>query len=246
MRTEVNDKLVERNRRLAQYLFFFSFAVLIGAFIITNQQAFNPSADVDSTLIILLPSLVLPIGLITTLVSVRMTNLWVREPRPEKALKDGLKGLSNKSVLYSYFHIPARHVLISPQGVYAITNRFQDGVYTVKGDKWSTQGSALSTFTRIFRRDGIGNPNAEAQRAVEHLQKLLQPIAPGVEVKPMIVFSDPRARVTIENPTIPVLYANSDLEPNIKDFMRDVPKEGRMTLTPAQVEAFEQATLPKR
>lgn len=246
MRTEVNSKLVERNRRLAQYLFFFSFAVLIGAFIITNQQAFDPNANVDSTLALLLPSLVLPIGLITTLVSVRMTNLWVREPRPERALKDGLKGLSNKSVLYSYFHIPARHVLVSPQGVYAITTRFQDGVYTVKGDKWSTHGGALSTFMRIFRRDGIGNPNDEAQRAVEHLQKLLQPIAPDVEVKPLIVFTDPRARVTIENPAIPVLYANLDLAPNLKDFMRDVPKDGRSTLTPAQVEAFEQATLLRK
>ncbi len=246
MRTEVNDKLVERNRRIAQYLFFFSFAVLIGAFIITNQQAFNPSADLDSTLVILLPSLVLPIGLVTTLVSVRMTNLWVREPRPEKALKNGLKGLSNKSVLYSYFHIPARHVLISPQGVYAITALFQDGVYTVEGDKWSTHGSALSTFTRIFRRDGIGNPNTEAQRAVEHLQKLLQPIAPGVEVKPLIIFTDPRARVTITNPTIPVLYADSDLKPNLKDFMRDVPRDGRAALTPAQAEAFEQATLASK
>jgi len=246
MRTEVNDKLVERNRRLAQYLFFFSFAVLIGAFIITNQQAFNPNANVDSNLVLLLPSLVLPIGLITTLISVRMTNLWVREPRPEKALKDGLKGLSNKSVLYSYFHIPARHVLISPQGVYAITTRFQDGIYTVNGEKWSTQGGALAAFTRIFRRDGIGNPNEDAQRAVEHLQKLLQPIAPGVQVKPLIVFTDPRARLTIENPAIPVLYASSELQPNIKDFMRDVPKDGRATLTPAQVEAFEQATLPKK
>jgi hypothetical protein len=246
MRTEVNSKLVERNRRLAQYLFFFSFAVLIGAFIITNQQAFNPTAEADSALMLLLPSLVLPIGLIATLVSVRMTNLWVREPRPEKALKEGLKGLSNKSVLYSYFHIPARHVLIAPQGVYAITTRFQDGVYTVKGDKWSTQGGALATFTRIFRRDGIGNPNEEAQRAVEHLRKLLQPIAPEVEVKPLIVFTDPRARLTIENPTIPVLHAHSDLEPNLKDFMRDVPKEGRSTLTPAQIEAFEQATLAKK
>jgi nuclease-like protein len=246
MRTEINSKLVERNRRLAQYLFFFSFAVLIGAFIITNQQAFNPTSNTDSTLIVLLPSLVLPIGLITTLVSVRMTNLWVREPRPEKALKDGLKGLSNKSVLYSYFHIPARHVLISPQGVYAITTRYQDGVYTVKGDKWSTQGGALAAFARIFRRDGIGNPNEEAQRAVAHLQKLLQPIASNVEVKPMIVFTDPRARVTIENPTIPVLYATSDLEPNIKDFLRDVPKDGRSTLTPAQVESFEQATVASK
>jgi hypothetical protein len=244
MRVETNDKLVQRNRRIAQYLFFFSFGVLIAAFIITNQQAFNPSASADTTLIVLLPSLVLPIGLITTLVSVRMTNLWVREPRPERALKDGLKGLSNKSVLYNYFHLPTRHLLICPQGVFAITTRFQDGNFTVKGDKWSTQSSALSTFTRIFRRDGIGDPMQEALRSVEHAKKLLQPVAPGVDVKPIIVFVDPRARLTIENPTIPVFYADPELKPNLKDFMRDFPKESRTTLTPEQIKAFEQATLP--
>lgn len=244
MRTVINDKLVRRNRRIAQYLFFFSFGVLIAAFLITNQQAFNPQSA-DPLLTVLLPSLVLPIGLITTLVSVRMTNLWVREPRPERVLREGLKGLSNRSVIYHYFHFPARHVLICPQGVYAITTRYQDGVFNVRGDKWSQQGGGLSALLRVFRRDGIGNPTLDAQRACEHVQKLIQPIAPNVEVRPLIVFTDPRARVIIENPTVPVLYASDDLEPNIKDFLRDVPKEKRVSLTPAQIEAFEKATLPE-
>lgn len=242
MRVEINTKLVTRNRRIAQYLFFFSFGVLIVAFIVTNQQALDPNAS-QSVLTALLPSLMLPIGLIATLVSVRMTNLWIREPRPERVMKDGLKGLSNKSVLYHYYHLPARHVLVCPQGVFAITVRYQEGLFTVKGDQWSTQGGALSALLRIFRRDGIGSPNLDAQRAVSHVEKLLASIAPEVEVKPLIVFTDPRARVTIENPTVPILYANPDLEPSLKGFMRDYPKEGRSTLTPAQIQAFEQATV---
>lgn len=242
MRTEINDKLVQRNRRIAQYLFFFSFAVLIGAFIVTNQQAFNPESA-DPLLSVLLPSLVLPIGLVTTLVSVRMTNLWVREPRPEKVIKEGLKGLSNRSVIYHYFHFPARHILVAPQGVYVIVTRFQDGVFSVNGDKWSQVGGGLSALLRVFRRDGVGNPTQEAHRAVEHVKNLLQPIAPNVPVRPLIVFTDPRARLNIENPTIPVLYARDELEPNLKDFMREVPKDQRISLTPQQIEAFEEATL---
>lgn len=244
MRIVINDKLVQRNRRIAQYLFFFSFGVLIAAFIVTNQQAFDPETA-DSTLALLLPSLVLPIGLITTLVSVRMTNLWVREPRPERTIKEGLKGVSNRSVMYHYFHFPTRHVLICPQGVYSITTRYQDGMFTVKDDKWSQQGGGIGALLRFFRRDGIGNPTADAQRDADHLKNLLEPIAPDVEVKPIIVFTDPRARFTNAGASVPVLYAKDDLKPNLKDFLRDVPKDQRVSLTTAQIEAFEQATLPQ-
>ncbi len=80
-------------------------------------------------MITLVQTAILPIAFITTIVSVRMTNLWVRQPRPEVVIREGLKGLSNKSVLYSYYHFPARHVLICPQGVFAMVTRFQDGRY---------------------------------------------------------------------------------------------------------------------
>lgn len=243
MRTEVNDKLVKRNRRIAQWLFFVSFGVLIAAFLVTNQQALDPTAP-TSTLSLLLSSLVLPLGLVATLASVRMTNMWIRQPRPELALREGLKGLSNRSVLYSYYHNPARHVLICPQGVFAIITRFQEGSYTVRGDKWITHGGPLNAIMRVFRQDGIGDPNYDAERAVAHLGKILGPIAPGVQIRPLVVFVDPRARFTLEQPALPVLYASPKLEPNLKDFLRDQSKNGALTLTAEQIEQFEAATLP--
>ena len=103
MRIETNTRLVTRNRRAAQYLFFFSIAVLIGAFIYTNQQALSQQSldpnSMEANLLLLLPAIVLPVGVIASMVSVRMTNLWIREPRPERVLKEGLKGLSKKSVM---------------------------------------------------------------------------------------------------------------------------------------------------
>lgn len=243
MRVETNESLVRRNRRIAQYLTLFSFGALIAALFINFQPVFNPET-VENVLILLLPSLILPIGLVTMLIAVRYTNLWVREPRPEKALREGLKGLSNKSVLYNYYHSPAQHVLFSPQGVYAIVVRYQDGVYTVRGDRWQTHGGLFSAFTRLLRRDGIGDPNFDAQRAAAHVKRLLQPIAPDVEVHPLIVFIDPRVSLTIEDPTIPVLFTNPKMEPNLKDYMRHAGRSENSPLTPQQIEAFEEATLP--
>jgi len=249
MRVETNTKLVRRNRRLAQYLFFFSLAVLVGAFIFTNQQVLNPSVpdpnSLESTLLILLPALILPLGVVTSMISVRMTNLWVRQPRPENALRDGMKGLSNKSVLYNYYHMPARHVLICPQGVYTITTRFQDGRYRVDGDRWTTYGGAFSGLLRFFRRDGIGNPSEDARAAAAHVQRLLKPIAPDIEVRPLVVFIDPRVQLEINEPDVPVLLVDPRHEHSLKNFFRDVPKEARQTLTQAQIEAFEAATLGK-
>lgn len=241
MRTEINERLVKRNRRIAQWLFFISFGILIGAFFLTNQQALNPTASAD-TLMLLLSSLVLPLGLVATLVSVRMTNLWIRRPRPEVALREGLKGLSNRSVLYSYYHSPAQHVLICPQGVFAIVTRFQDGSYTVQGDRWITHGGLLNALLRVLRQDGIGDPNYDAQRAAQHVRKLLAPFAPDVEVKPLIVFIDPRARLTLQNPSIPILYAHPKQQPNLKDYLRNLPRPST-ALTADQVKVFEEATL---
>lgn len=242
MRVETNERLIQRNRRIAQYLFFFSFGALIAAFIANFN--FDPRSD-TTPLVALVPLLLLPVGLVATLASVRMTNLWIREPRPERVVREGLKGLSNKSVLYNYYHFPARHVLISPQGVFAIVTRFQDGAHRVQGNRWITEGGALNTFMRTFRRDGIGNPTRDALAAAAHVQQVLAPIAPDVEVQPLIVFTDPRVQLSVEDPVVPVLYANSKQKPNLTEFMRTYPKERYQTLTPAQIQAFETATLPE-
>lgn len=242
MRVETNEKLAHRNRQIAQYLFFATFAILIVGLFVVNQQAATVSPD-NIMAVTLLQMAVLPLAFVTTIVSVRMTNLWVRSPRPEVVIREGLKGISNKSVLYNYYHFPARHVLICPQGVYAMVTRFQDGRYTVTGDRWTTHKSAVSRILGLFRFDGMGNPTADALRAAEHVKALLEPIAPGVEVHPVIVFVDPKVEVNIISPTVPVVYPVGKKSPILKDLLRDVGKDSRNSLTPEQIQAFEAATL---
>jgi hypothetical protein len=245
MRVVTNQKLVQRNRKITQYLFFFSLGVLILGFIVTNAQAFvQDIPDELFSLTLLIPSIVLPIAFITTLFSVRMTNLWVRQPRPDQVMPENLKGFGNKAVMYNYFHMPARHVLIVPQGVFAIVTRFQDGRISVSGSRWRRHRGFFSQMLSIFRLDGLGNPGLEAEIAAEHLQEILNPIAPDIQVQPLVVFVDPRAQLTIENPTVPVLHASTRVQPNLKDYLRGIPKDERKTLTPEQLEAFEAATLP--
>jgi len=235
MRVETNWKLVRRNKRITQYLFYFSFGVLIVGLVL----GFRPPDridDPDTAAALLLQTLVLPVAVATSLISVRMTNQWLRQPRPESAIKDALKGINKKSVIYNYYHSPARHVLICPQGVFAMVTRFQDGLFVINGDRWERVGGMR--LLRFLRGDNLGNPADDAKRAAAHVKELLSPIAPDIEVEPLVVFTDPRARLEVTNPSVPALLTNDKQEPNLKDYMRELAQK--------QKQSVDTVTAPKK
>ena len=256
MRIVTNKKLARRNRQMTNYLFFGTFGVLILGFIFINSSLFT--GETPEPLIILLQTAILPVAFILTIVSVRMTNLWARSPRPENAIEDGLKGLSNKSVLYNYYHFPARHVLICPQGIFAIVTRWHDQEFTIKDGKFKSHKSVISRFFSAIRFDGVGKPFQDAEYARDRLKNMLSSIAPDAEVNALIVFVDPSATLHFEDKVkdIPVLYADTKKKPNLKNYMRDIKRQiaednsdaknaNLMPLTDEQIEAFEQATIKK-
>lgn len=249
MKSVVNRKLANRNRRLAGWMFLLTLAALIGGFIFVNMSLFTQ--EVPSSILLLLQILVLPLVFILTIISVRLTNNWARRPYPEDAIEGGAKGLSNKSIIYHYYHNPARHVLITPQGVFAIVTRWHDGRFSVEKDRWRTHRSGIARFFSFLRMDGIANPTREAERAATHVRKLLKSIAPDVEVQPLIIFVDPRAEVDVKESDIPILYADEKQKPNLTSYLREVNREQKeagqqhssLPLTQDQIEAFEAATI---
>jgi len=250
MRIVINKKLAERNRQLATYLFLATMVALIGGFIFVNVGLFT--GEVPSGLLVLAQAAVLPVALILTLTSVRMTNMWARRPYPEDAIGNNLKGVSKKSIVYHYYHGPARHILVAPQGVFAIVTRWHDGRISVEGDEWVKHQNAISKFLSSIRMDGIGNPTQDARRAVAHVEKLLQDIAPDVEVRPLVIFINPDVDLTVKEPEVPVLYADDKQKPNLTEYLRDLNREQKtdsqervqLPLTQEQIDAFEAATLP--
>jgi hypothetical protein len=100
--------------------------------------------------------------------------------------------------------------------------RYQEGRFVVVGDRWKTAGGWIS---RIFRRDDIGRPNEEALRAAAHVKNLIASTSPNVQVQPLIIFVDPRVQLDITDPTVPVLYADSKREPNLRDYLRDYARQ---------------------
>lgn len=222
MRVVTNETLVKRNKRMATYLFFVSLVILIIGFFAANGVTFGlvPEAVLQSQAYVLTMPLILLVGFATTLTSVRMTNLWVRVPRPEHAIPEGLKGLSNKAVLYNYHHIPARHVLVAPQGIFPIITRFQDGRFAVNGSRWRTFKGPISAIFTFLRLDGVGNPTRDAKMAEQYVRYLTEDFDDTLPIQPLIVFTDPRAEVQIEDPDVPVLFASTKKEPNLKDYVK--------------------------
>ena len=253
MRVVTNKKLARRNRKITNYLFLGTFGVLILSVFVINASVFT--GDVPDTIGLIAQSAVLPVAFILTIASVRMTNLWARPPRPENSIEAGLKGLSNKSILYNYYHFPARHVLICPQGVFAMATRWHDQEFTIRDGKFRSHRNLLIKMFSLFKLDGVGKPFRDAEFARQQVQRTLDEIAPEVEVQSLVVFVDPSARLNFEDEVeTPVLFADPKKAPNLKDFMRDAKRQiadddgdaknaNLMPLSDAQIEAFEKSTL---
>ena len=251
MRIVTNHKLVKRNRQMATWLFLGTLGILVGGFIFINYTFFT--GDVPSNWIVLGQAVALPVVFIMTIYSVRMTNLWARQPYPDKAIEEGLKGISKKSILYNYYHSPARHILIAPQGVFAITTRWHDGKFTVEGEDWKSHKGAMSRFFSAMRMDGVGNPMEDARKATRHVQNIFDDIAPDIEVKPLVIFVSDDVEIEITEPEIDVLYTNEKQVPNLSEYMRELNRQQKehmqqkvvLPLTDEQIATFEATTLPK-
>jgi hypothetical protein len=246
MRVVTNQRLIKRNKQFATYMFLFSMGVLVFGFFAANGQFFGliDASAYDTSLYLVIMPVVLIVGFVCTMISIRMTNWWIRLPRPEQVIEESLRGVGNKAVLYNYFHLPARHVLISPFGVFAIVTRYQDGRFSVNGRQWRTHRTALGRLLSLFRYDHLGSPTQDAEAAAAHIQQVIDSIAPNTLVHPLIVFTDPRAQVNVEQTDIPILFVNGREKDVLINYLRSLPKDRhRINITPDQIAAFEQTTL---
>jgi hypothetical protein len=241
MQIVTNEPRVKRNRQIATILFFASLAILVGGLAVTNFLI--PS---ESTLV-LVPCLVLPFGMLTTVISVRLTNQYVRPPHPEDAIREGVKGIDRRSVLYNYV-LPANHVLISPHGIYTFTTRFQDSRFRVEGEtwySWKARGPLAPLFL-FLRQEGLGDPFKQARKDAASVQVHVDKALPnaGIKVQPAVVFISPKVELEMIDPAVPVVYGDSKRKPSLKSLLREEKrKDETPMLTTAQIDALEEQIL---
>jgi hypothetical protein len=240
MRVVTNLKIIQRNRQMAQLLFYISMGGLVLSFLFGNSISSDPQAAS------VFQCIVLPMLFILVILSVRMTNTWMRKPEPWIAIQEGMKGVSTENNLYHYV-FPAPHVVIGPDGIFAMVTRFQDRPYIVKDDRWNTNATLLSRFLMFARQEQIGDPTYEAKLKAAQTQAFLRELLQDqlIEVHPLIIFIHPKANVTVEGESsVPILYGDPDRKKDsLKQFFRNLKKQGYPTITKEQIAEVDDALL---
>ena len=181
-----------------------------------------------------LPFYTLIAGFMLSNVGMFLANRYVREPRPDLVLRNSMKGLDDRYLMYQY-HLPAHHTIITPSGVYAVTLKFQGGTVEWNDNRRRFRHRGVSIYRKIFGQESLGQPiieaQAEAQRLAKFLNKKFGDDAP--DVYPILLFTNPKiAFENIKETPIPVLKAK-----RLNAYLRKQPH--RATLSDQQIKDLE-------
>lgn len=205
MQIHTNEPYVQRRAKQGKYITWASMAVLlVGAGI----SFFAPQY-------VAIALICLPIGFIGSNIGSAYVRRFVRSPRPDEEIARSLKGLDDRYEYYAW-QLPVANVLLGPGGVYALIVRDTDGVVNAKEGQWKQPFTVSRIFT-IFAREGLGNPTREATAEVSRLQAWIQQNQPelAIEPKPVVVFTNPKAQLNLDNPGVTVVALGQ-----LKDMVR--------------------------
>ena len=212
-----NEKLIERNGKIGQWISLAALAVLaLGMYIsFTKPDLFTYS------LICLL------VGFIMTQVGMYMGNRWGRSPRPDEKIDAGLKGLHSDFNLYHYSS-PVPHLLVGPSGAWVLLPYHHRGKVEFKKNRWKMSGGGfLQSYMRIFGQESIGRPDLDAENEIITLRKFLVKKldeADIPEIKSILVFTNDEVELEIGDSPIPALNLKQ-----LKEFLRQGTKNRVLT-----------------
>jgi hypothetical protein len=197
MENITNQATITRGARLAKIATFSGLGLLLAGLVVSLTLKQGPFIWISFLCLIL--------GFMVSSVGTFNMNRWVREPRADQALAQGLKGFDDRYRLYNYV-LPAPHVLLSPMGLYVLTAMNQDGVVRYEGDRFHRNFS-LGRMLRFMADEGLGRPFADADKQVQALRQYLDAhdIGEDVEIQNIMVFYNPRAELSVTDPPRPIV-----------------------------------------
>jgi hypothetical protein len=231
MKVVTNTKLIKRNSRIGQYTTIGALAILgIGLFI-----TFKMPDKFAYSMVALLA------GFFLSQIGMYYGNRWGRSPRPDEIINKNMKGLGREYTIYHYT-TPASHLLLGPAGLWVVMPYHQGGTITYDGKRWRSKGGGFArSYMRIFGQESMGRPDlesgAEIQAVQRHLTRLLPDGTALPEIRAVLLFTDPKAELQVENAPTPAMKADG-----LKDFLKRAAKEkpiGELTL------AAVRSALPK-
>ena len=195
MKVVRDEKLIASRARLGKIASFTGLGILLLGLILS----FSPRLFMASLLCLLA-------GLIVSNIGTYNLNRWVKRPRSDEVIARALKGLDDRFWLFSYV-FPAEHVILAPSGLYVVNPKPHDGEISCEGDKWRRKFK-WSRLLRALYEEGLGNPTAEVIAQADKMRKFLKSRLPEddeIEVKEIVLFTNPGARLELKAPAVPVL-----------------------------------------
>lgn len=227
MRVIINEKLVKRQAAIGKWAGLIGMGALLAGLVVSYRWPNQLTVSFGCLIV----------GFMLASVGTYNMNRWVKEPRADQALDKALKGFDNKHFLYHYT-LPAAHVLLAPSGLFVFTVKNHHGEIRCEGQKWH-QKFNWGRLLLLFGQEGLGNPTREVGGEIERLRRFLDKRSPeaDVPIEGLIVFTNPRARLELIDPAVPVVTSKK-----LKTFLRQLKKkrisaEQRKELT----EIFEEA-----
>ncbi len=161
---------------------------------------------------------------------------WGSRFRQDQWLIPALRGVDNRYTMFNYAApgLPD-HLLVGPAGLFVLIPRSNGGTVRFQNGRWS-RGNIGSSLFRGLAEGGIGNPLVDVRRAMELLAGYLkkhgsEELIAGLEARPIVVFTNPGARLEVHNPPIPVVQ-NKEL--------RAIFRKAKPILAPEKVEELMQ------
>jgi hypothetical protein len=203
-----NEKLIERNGKIGQWLSLGALVVLgLGMYISFSKPEFFTYSMVC-----------LAVGFIMTQVGIYMGNRWGRSPRPDEKFDTGLKGLHSEFNMYHYSS-PVSHLLIGPSGVWVLLPYSQRGNIAFTKNRWRLSGGGfLQSYMRLFGQEGLGRPELDAESEVQKMKKFFAKTfdeSSVPEIKPILVFTNDEVELDPGESPIPAMKLKQ-----LKEFLR--------------------------
>lgn len=222
-----NEKLIERNGKIGNWISLGALAVLgIGMYLSLQKPEWFMYA-----------LLCLILGFTMTQIGMYMGARWGRSPRPDEKIDAALKGLHSDFNLYHYA-TPASHLLVGPAGIWVILPYHQGGKIRYDGKRWKLSGGGfLQGYMRIFGQEGLGRPDAEAQAEInmvkKHLEKNLGEFTSAPEVNALLVFTNESLELDAGDSPFPAMKLKQ-----AKEFLRQQSKN--RVLSAAEIDRIKE------
>lgn len=213
MKIVTNNKLIKRNASIGKFTSIGALVVLGLGLYITFKY---PDKFIFSMGCLLA-------GFFLSQFGIYFGNRWGRSPRPDQVINKNLKGLGREYTVYHYT-TPAAHLLVGPAGIWTLHPFHQGGKITYDGKRWRIKGGGFArTYLRMFGQENIGRPDLEAageRRSVsKFIGRILQEVEQVPEIQSVLIFTDPKAELDIENPPIPAMTPKE-----LKEFLKNQAK----------------------